>query len=412
MEADALLVSAKGPRGFGALPSGWHWASLQAVCSGVFDCPHSTPKLTKAGPFVVRTQDIVTGVLDLKSAARVSRETYFERIQRAQPTHGDLLYSREGTYFGIAAEVPAGVEVCLGQRMVLIRPDSERINSRFLRYWLNSAIMAAHVHGYRDGSVAQRLNLPTIRGLPVLVPSMAEQKSIVGVLGALDDKVEVNKRTAFTAESLCRAIFSEQSWEKRTTVEEISSLRKEQVLPAALAEARVAHYSLPAFDSGAMPEIADPRSIKSAKFVVYGPSVLLSKLNPEIPRVWNVFPDQNLPALASTEFLVLEPRNGVTAAELWAVLYQPGLFGDLAAKATGTSKSHQRVRPSEVMTASVIDPRELGHSRGQVRALADRAMQARNESRALADLRDTLLPQLMSGKLRVRDAEKIVEDAV
>ncbi|EST27076.1 hypothetical protein M877_17540 [Streptomyces niveus NCIMB 11891] len=117
-------------------------------------------------------------------------------------------------------------------------------------------------------------------------------------------------------------------------------------------------------------------------------------------------------ALASTEFLVLEPQNGVSAAELWAVLSQPGLFGNLAANATGTSKSHQRVRPAEVMTSVVVDPRELGDARGQVGALADRVMQARNESRTLATLRDTLLPQLMSGKLRVRDAEKIVEDAV
>nr|WP_106962495.1 restriction endonuclease subunit S [Streptomyces niveus] len=414
MGADKLLAFAdvRAPRGFGALPTGWRWTSLESVCAGIFDCPHSTPKLTESGPFVVRTQDIITGVLNLKSAARVSRETYAERIQRAEPTRGDLLYSREGTYFGIAAEVPVGVEVCLGQRMVLIRPESRQVSCRFLRYWLNSPIMASHIHGYRDGSVAQRLNLPTIRSLPVLIPSIAEQESVVGMLGVLDDKVEVNERIASTAESLCRSIFSEQSWEVRTSVEEIATLRKEQVVPATLDEAAVAHYSLPAFDSGAMPEITEPASIKSAKFVIRQPSVLLSKLNPGIPRAWNVYPDRKMSALASTEFLVLEPQNGVSAAELWAVLSQPGLFGNLAANATGTSKSHQRVRPAEVMTSVVVDPRELGDARGQVGALADRVMQARNESRTLATLRDTLLPQLMSGKLRVRDAEKIVEDAV
>ncbi|MDT0479904.1 restriction endonuclease subunit S domain-containing protein [Streptomyces doebereineriae] len=260
--------------------------------------------------------------------------------------------------------------------------------------------------------MADFISLGDILSLKLRLPSRTEQENVVGVLGALDDKIVVNERITATAEDLCQSIFSEQSWEARTTVESIAILRKGQVAPDALSETQVDHYSLPAFDSGAMPEVTDPRSIKSSKFVVRQPSVLLSKLNPEIPRVWNVSPRQKCTALASTEFLVLEPRNDVTAAELWAVLSQPGLLGDLASKVTGTSKSHQRVRPAEVMTSQVVDPRDLGDVRGQARTLLSRVMQARDESLALATLRDTLLPQLMSGKLRVRDAEKIVEGAV
>lgn len=126
------------------------------------------------------------------------------------PSRGDLLYSREGTYFGIAAEVPAKTRVCLGQRMVLIRPDNRRLDFSYLRYWLNSPIMAAHIHGYRDGSVAERLNLPTIRALPILIPPLAEQKAIAAVLGALDDKIELNRRMNATLEAMARALF--QSW--------------------------------------------------------------------------------------------------------------------------------------------------------------------------------------------------------
>src|SRR3954454_24303120 len=77
---------------------------LDDVTLGVFDCPHSTPKLSSDGPLVVRTQDIMTGVLRVEEAAHVTEETYRERIDRAEPGLGDLLYSREGTYFGIAAE--------------------------------------------------------------------------------------------------------------------------------------------------------------------------------------------------------------------------------------------------------------------------------------------------------------------
>ena len=198
------------PGAYGEPPDGWTWSRLDDISEGVFDCPHSTPRLTDAGPFVVRTQDIITGVFRTDKAARVSEETYAERIARVTPSRGDLLYSREGTYFGIAAEVPAKTRVCLGQRMVLIRPDKRRLDFSFLCHWLNSPIMAAHIHGYRDGTVAERLNLPTIRALPILIPPLAEQKAIAAVLGALDDKIELNRRMNATLETMARALF--QSW--------------------------------------------------------------------------------------------------------------------------------------------------------------------------------------------------------
>ncbi|TAK20704.1 MAG: hypothetical protein EPO26_16900 [Chloroflexota bacterium] len=221
VQAGRLGVSAAGdtvtenkplhlPSRFAALPARWAWLRLDDACDGVFDCPHSTPGLVAAGPFVVRSQDIITGVFRTEQAARVSEETYKERTSRVVPARGDLLYSREGTYFGIAAEVPEQTRVCLGQRMVLIRPKSGVVDFRFLGRWLNSPIMASHIHGYRDGTVAERLNLPTIRALPVLVPPLPEQRAIAHILGTLDDKIELNRRMNETLEAMARALFT--SW--------------------------------------------------------------------------------------------------------------------------------------------------------------------------------------------------------
>jgi type I restriction enzyme S subunit len=173
-----------------ALPAGWGWERLEDVCSGVFDCPHSTPELTPDGPLIVRSQDIRSGVFRVDEAAHVSEDTYRERISRAEPVFGDLLYSRDGTSFGITAEVPPGTRVCLGQRMVLLKPEPTTVHFRFLRYWLNSPVMARHSHGHRDGTVAERLNLPTIRGLPVALPPLSEQPAIAHILGTLDDEIE------------------------------------------------------------------------------------------------------------------------------------------------------------------------------------------------------------------------------
>lgn len=367
----------------------------------------------KPGLPILRVAEVQDGAIRPEFADYVSGD-YRAAMGAKVSRRGDVVLTTKGTVGRVAIIPSDSPEFVYSPQVCFFRvPEKARLFSRYLYYWFKTPEFWHQARSRKSQTdMADYLNLSDIRSLAITVPSRVQQQAVVDVLGAVDDKIVVNERVASIAESLCRSIFLEQSWGARTNVEEIAALHKEQVSPETLGEAVVAHYSLPAFDAGATPDLADPRSIKSAKFTVRRPSVLLSKLNPETPRVWNVSPDRETPALASTEFLVLEPQNGVTAAELWAVLSQPGLLGGLAAKVTGTSKSHQRVRPAEVMASAVVDPRALGDARGQARVLVDRAMQARNESRTLATLRDTLLPQLMSGKLRVRDAEKIVEDAV
>ena len=397
--------------GLGDLPKSWSWGRLDDLCEGVFDCPHSTPKITETGPYVARTQDVLTGVFLTNSAAHVSEDAYYERTKRAVPRLGDLLYSREGTYFGIAAEVPARVRVCLGQRMVLIRPDKAALDFRFLRYWLNSPVMGAYINGFRDGSVAERLNLPTIRSLPILIPPIEEQRVIAGALGAFDDKIAVNDRIGETGEELALTIASDERWAQTTPLGEIVSCVRNQVAPEGVTADVVAHYSLPAFDAGPLPEIVLPGTIKSGKFLVDGPAVLLSKLNPLTPRVWSVMPDPRMPALASTEFMVLAPVDDITPDEVWAVSKQPTFISDLVGMATGTSNSHQRVRPNDLLATHVVDPRSIPtEDRKAITSIAERCREARLESQMLLSLRDTLLPKLMSGEIRVRDAEQGVED--
>jgi type I restriction enzyme S subunit len=70
--------------------------------------------------------------------------------------------------------------------------------------------MSRHIHGFRDGSVAERLNMSTIRALPVPLPPLPEQRAIAEILGSLDDKIEANRRQNETLEATARAIF--KSW--------------------------------------------------------------------------------------------------------------------------------------------------------------------------------------------------------
>ena len=162
----------------------WTISRLDKISAAIVDCPHSTPKWTQTGKLCVRTSQFRAGHLDLTSSRFVSELTFAERIIRLRPQVGDILYSREGGILGIACRVPAGVEICLGQRMMLIRPDSG-VDSAFLELVLNSPMINDLARQKTTGGAAPRINVATVKAYPIPVPSLAEQHHIVAKVDQL-----------------------------------------------------------------------------------------------------------------------------------------------------------------------------------------------------------------------------------
>jgi len=160
------------------LPNGWQIAPLLQIAANIVDCPHTTPIWTEQGEICVRTNQLRPRRLDLSAPRFVSRETYLQRIERLEPQAGDILYSREGGILGISCQVPAGVRLCLGQRLMLIRAGSQ-ISSNYLDVVLNSPFITGIAMSQTTGGAAPRVNMATVRGYPIPIPPLAEQHRIV-----------------------------------------------------------------------------------------------------------------------------------------------------------------------------------------------------------------------------------------
>jgi len=399
------------------IPKHWQWERLDRTCLGVFDCPHSTPALVQDGPFVARSQDIRSGIFRTREAGHVSEETYQERISRAEPRRGDLLYSREGTYFGIAAEVPPDVRVCLGQRMVLLRPDERKMDFRFLRYWLNSPVMTRHIHGFRDGTVAERLNLPTIRGLPVIIPPLNEQRVIAYMLGTLDDKIELNRRMNETLEAMTQALF--KSWFVDPTANGLPIGWRESAIGE---EVRVV--------GGSTPSTASPEFWEGGTHHWATPKDLSTLTSPVLLDTERKITDEGVEQISSgllpkgTVLLSSRAPIGYLAISQVPVSVNQGFIAmvcdkelpnhyvrlwakhnmeTIKANANGTTFpeiSKKNFRPLAV----VVPPTDIIKDFVRhVEPLHERTVSNLKESCILAAVRDALLPKLLSGEMRVGD---------
>ena len=163
----------------GKVPRHWGTSRLKFEASHVADCLHSTPHYIPDGEFpAIRTADVERGKLRLSQAKRVSAEQFRLWTSRLAPTEGDILYSREGERFGIAALVPSGVQLCISQRMMVFRIKSQQC-AEFIMWQLNCPHVYAQASADIIGSTSPHVNVERIKNYQLLIPPRDEQERIV-----------------------------------------------------------------------------------------------------------------------------------------------------------------------------------------------------------------------------------------
>lgn len=185
--------------------------TLNDVCLNIVDCEHKTAPIDSDGEyFAVGTPAMRGHKIDFTEARQISRATFLNWTRRLAPQSGDLLFAREAPV-GPVVRVPKELNIAPGQRTVLMRPDPDMIDSKYLYYLFTSPQLQAEVQVKAEGSTVPHLNVADIRSfeLPIL-PTLAYQRSVGSTLGAFDEQIETNQRSMQLAQELLRALF--ESW--------------------------------------------------------------------------------------------------------------------------------------------------------------------------------------------------------
>lgn len=158
----------------GWIPGEWSITQIENLCSEIVDCPHSTPEYLTAGIPCIRTADMIPGELLLDQAFRVSLTSYKQRVERLVPKAGDIIYSREGERLGIASPVASEL-VCLGQRVMLLRPG-EGTSGQFLMWSMNMPSFYRQVIKGLGATTSPHVNVGDIKRILVSKPRASEQQ--------------------------------------------------------------------------------------------------------------------------------------------------------------------------------------------------------------------------------------------
>jgi type I restriction enzyme S subunit len=383
----------------------------------IYDGPHATPKKIEAGPWFLSISSLRQGRLDLEESAHLSEEDYAHWTRRVAPCSGDVLFSYE-TRLGEAALMPDGLRACLGRRMGLLRPVRTEVHPRFLLYSYLAPTFQAEIETRAvRGATVDRIPLNELGKWPIAIPSLSVQRSIAEVLGALDDKIEANENIALSCDELASAelqsVLQTSETKGTLTMGRLGDVAVVNVRTVQPGEGGLSYLDISSVGVGRAEQptrMTWAEAPSRARRSVTAGDVLWSTVRPN-RKSHCLLLDPSPDLVVSTGFAVLTPVS-VGPSFLYGVTERPEFVDYLVSVADGSAYPAVRAERFTEAPLPLPEPNLLAGYESSTMPLRERRAAAIRESHFLAELRRALLPELLSGELRIRDAETLVEEAV
>ncbi|RIQ15587.1 restriction endonuclease subunit S [Bordetella avium] len=385
-----------------------------------------------------------------------------DRLARYQLTQGDIVFSRVGSVDRRALVREKEEGWLFSGRCLRVRPDPKKIDSQYLSYFFGLSAFKEHIRSIAVGATMPSLNTSLLSEVVVpRPPNIEEQRAIAHILGTLDDKIELNRRTNETLEAMARGLFKawfvdfepvrakmEGRWQRGQSLPGLPA-HLYDLFPGRLVESELGeipegwrHSTIGeevTVCGGSTPSTkeaefwddghhcwATPKDLSALKFPVLLDTdrkitdAGLAKISSGLLPVGTVLLSSRAPigylAIAEVPTAI---NQGFIAMKCDGVL--PNVFvlawcresmDAIVGNANGST--FQEISKSNFRPIPVVVPSEpvLNSYRKAADSLYLQMAENERESSSLAQLRDTLLPKLISGELRVPDAKRIVGAAV
>jgi type I restriction enzyme S subunit len=390
--------------------SEWATKTLGSMCTkiGSGATPTGGKESYKSeGISLIRSQNVGDFVFLYDGLAHIDEEQA-RNLNNVTIVANDTLVNITGDSVARVCSVPDNIlPARVNQHVAIVRADGIHLDNAFAKYTL-LAMKEQLLSMAEIGATRRALTKEMLESLEILCPDFGIQKTIARVLASLDDKISLLSRQNTTLEALAQTYFRQWFLEENNnapiSISDIATLENNSINPGRHPLETFYHYSIPAYDNAQMPAGELGKTILSNKFFVQPNSILISKLNPVTPRIWRI--DENIMpnSICSTEFQVLKPKDMKYYLFLYCLMKSNDVVSNFAMSATGTSGSHQRIRPEYILEVETQEPdaEKLTLFNEVCSPMMDKVKKNQRQIRTLQKLRDTLLPKLISGELQVK----------
>lgn len=399
---------------------------LNEICELIVDCPHSTAYDEGKGYPLVRTPNIGRGRLIYDGMHRVCEDVYNTRNVRAVPQENDLIFAREATA-GNVAIIQKDEKVCLGQRTVLIRPNSKLVDPNFLAYFLLAPKQQYNLLSTANGATVAHVNMPTIRNLKLELPELSIQKRIATILSRYDSLIENYQKQIKLLEEAAQRLYKEwfvdlrfpghekvkvvdgvpEGWERKKLGDLFSFVRGKSYTSKELSDSGVLLVNLKNIQAfGGYKRDAEKRftgQYKPEQRLQKGDLVMgVTDMTQERRLVGHValIPSLNEDATYSMDLIKINTK-GLPNPYLYSAMRFGGISNQISPLANGVNVLH--LKPEAMLDIEMIIPTgDIVFSFSKIVSLSfDKIDCLQSQIRLLGESRDRMLVKLMSGEVEV-----------
>ena len=443
---------------FGPVPEGWEYKTLGAACedgggeiqTGPFGSQLHASDYVPIGIPSIMPRNIGDNRIIEDGIARITPEDA-QRLSRYLVRAGDIVYSRRGDVERRALVRKHEDGWLCGTGCLRVRLGEKGADPRYASYYLGHPNVREWIVRHAHGATMPNLNTSIMAACPFLEPPPTEQRAIAHILGTLDDKIELNRRMNGTLEAMARALF--KSWFVAFDPVRAKAEGRDPGLPAAVADlfpdafedseprqipkgwALEPVEALVQAVGGTTPSTKNPEFWEGGTIHWTTPKDLSSLSSPVLLDTARKITEAGLEKISSgllpAGTLLLSSRApvgylaiaqipiavnqgyiailpGGRVSPLWMLFWAHANMERIRARAGGTTFqeiSKRNFRPIKVVVPAPELERRFGDVAG---SLFERILVNERESLSLSAVRDTLLPKLVSGELRIEDAESLL----
>jgi len=390
---------------------------------------------------IVKVSNLTNDSIDISQCVCIHKDIADKYKDKYNLRIDDIIITTVGSWptnpasvVGKVVKVPkAANNTLLNQNAVRLRSNA-LIDQNYLYYLLKDKLFKKYIVGTAQGSANQAsITQEDIKNFEFILPPLNKQEKIANILSSLDNKINLNNEMNNTLEEIGQGIFKRwfvdfefpnedgkpykssggemveselgmipKGWEVNKLGYLVNLITKSEK-PFNNENILYEHFSIPAFDNGKLPVFEYGKCINSNKYIIDNDCILMSKLNPNNKRIWNPYCTTDK-SICSTEFMVYKAIDKDKKSFIYEVLNDERFIEFLISNATGSTGSRQRVKPKDTLNYIIAVPNEenIKEFIKVLNPIQNRIQLNIQNVKELYDLRDTLLPKLMSNQIRVK----------